>query len=103
VSAETEKVLNEVWEERQRQEQKWGEQNHPDGTGSLLYQRYAEGAKEDYEYAAKRGLVNWRLILHEEVYEAFAESDPAKLRTELLQVAAVATAWVAAIDRRGGK
>jgi hypothetical protein len=40
------------------------------------------------------------LILREEVYEAFAEEDPAALRTELIQVAAVAATWVDAIDRR---
>ena len=33
------------------------------------------------------------------VGEAFAESDPDKLRTELIQVAAVAVAWIESIDR----
>jgi hypothetical protein len=27
------RVVGEVWEERSRQDEKWGEQNHPDGTG----------------------------------------------------------------------
>jgi len=40
----------------------------------------------------------------EEVAEAFAETDAALLRTELIQVAAVIAAWVSDIDRRrGGK
>lgn len=30
-----------------------------------------------------------------------AEKDPVNLRAELIQVAAVAVAWVEAIDRRG--
>ncbi|TIH26025.1 NUDIX hydrolase, partial [Subtercola vilae] len=42
----------------------------------------------------------WQDILLEEVFEAFAESDTSKLRTELIQVAAVAQQWVEAIDRR---
>jgi hypothetical protein len=36
----------------------------------------------------------------EEVREAMAESDPAKLRVELVQVAAVSVAWIEALDRR---
>ena len=35
----------------------------------------------------------------EEVAEAFEEHDPARLRSELVQVAAVAVAWVEKIDR----
>ena len=49
------------------------------------------------------GDVTWVLIAVEEVCEAFAETDPAKLRTELIQAAAVLTAWVEAIDRRAGR
>ncbi|MEY9934267.1 hypothetical protein ABH926_008932 [Catenulispora sp. GP43] len=40
-------------------------------------------------------------MLLEEVYEALAEVDPAALRAELVQVAAVAAAWVEDIDSRG--
>ena len=32
--------------------------------------------------------------------KALAEVEPAKLREELIQVAAVAVAWIEAIDRR---
>lgn len=39
-------------------------------------------------------------MLLEEVAEAFAESDDARLRAELVQVAAVAQAWIESIDRR---
>jgi malonyl CoA-acyl carrier protein transacylase len=44
--------------------------------------------------------VTWEHILTEEHYEAMAEEDPTRLREELIQVAAVAVAWVEAIDRR---
>jgi hypothetical protein len=52
--------------------------------------------------AAEKTL-KWVDILEEEVAEAAAESDPAKLRAELVQVAAVAVAWIEAIDRRAAK
>jgi len=44
----------------------------------------------------------WDGVLLEQVYKALAEAsaDPAKLRAELVQVAAVAESWVLAIDRR---
>jgi hypothetical protein len=53
--------------------------------------------------AADGGYLDWLHILREEVAEAFAESDPAKLRAELVQVAAVAVNWVEAIDRRAAR
>jgi hypothetical protein len=90
--------------ERIRQDIKWGEQNHPDGTGdepgSRIRVRQAEHAREVCQTHATEGTVTWLDILREEVAEAFAETDPANLREELIQVAAVATAWVEAIDRR---
>lgn len=96
-------VLAEVAAERIRQDKKWGEQNHPDGTGPHAGHEWAvlsKVARDECQEAARRGKCTWLLILREEVYEAFAEDDPAKLREELVQVAAVATQWVEAIDRR---
>lgn len=115
-------VLAEVAAERARQDAKWGEQNHPDGTGPESHPLVVDGAKNDLIYpgplriavanrlavgftqstdaAAREGSLTWRHILLEEVFEALAESDPAKLRRELIQLAAVATQWVEAIDRR---
>jgi hypothetical protein len=114
-------ALMEIAQERSRQDAKWGEQNHPDGTGksSLPLHRilhdgpvseingsrhYALGlslmAKQATDRAAERGVVSWADILLEEVFEALAESDTRKLRVELIQVAAVASQWAEAIDRR---
>jgi alpha-D-ribose 1-methylphosphonate 5-triphosphate synthase subunit PhnH len=110
-----EAIAVEVLRERDRQDAKWGEQNHPDGTGVhvLAFDDFghatlvemtgpwiAEVAKVNTDEAAKAGTVTWGHILFEEVTEAFAEDDPEKLRTELIQVAAVAQQWVGAIDRR---
>lgn len=92
----TARVLRQVAVERRRQDMRWGEQNHKDGTGDLIYLELAENKKrQNGDNAA-----TWTDILDEEVLEAFAESAPAKLRAELIQVAAVAVAWVEHIDRR---
>ncbi|HEX2142998.1 MAG TPA: hypothetical protein VHG10_00680 [Glycomyces sp.] len=93
-------VLDEVAAERARIDAKWGEQNHPDGTGDYPEIIEADVAKMVCQDAADDGRLDWLHILREEVAEAFAESDPTKLRAELIQVAAVAVAWVEAIDRR---
>lgn len=93
-------VLAEIAVERHRQDEKWGEQNHPDGTGGSVMQGFATEQRARTQFLAGLGGVSWRDILLEEVYEAMAEEEPAKLRAELVQVAAVAVAWAEAIDRR---
>ena len=95
-------ILAEVLAERVRQDAKWGEQNHPDGTGLRADAAMAALAKADCDRAARDGELTYRHILDEEVCEAFAETDPAKLRVELVQVAAVAVAWIEKLDRTGG-
>ncbi|MDF3309785.1 hypothetical protein P3H15_32725 [Rhodococcus sp. T2V] len=95
-------VLVEVEMERARQDDKWGEQNHPDGTGPG-YQKHAHAARRRCKAAAEFGLVSFKDILDEEVNEAYAEDDPARLRAELIQVAAVAVAWVEKLDREAGE
>lgn len=99
----TYRILCEILAERTRQDAKWGEQNHPDGTGSASQQVAAGAARARCQVAAERGEVTWRLISDEEHAEAMAEDDPARLRTELVQVAAVAVAWIEAIDRRSSQ
>ena len=104
-----EAVLFEVAQERARQDAKWGEQNHPDGTARpwpaifrLSFADCAQIARLQVDHEAKIGTSNYTSILLEEVFEALAETDPAKLREELIQIAAVCVQWVQAIDRRGG-
>lgn len=97
----TRRVLLGIHAERTTQNARWGEQNHPDGTGPTDdARRAALDAKVRTDRAAQQGSVTWRHILIEEVCEAFAEDDPVLLRAELIQVAAVAAAWAEAIDRR---
>lgn len=88
--------------ERERQHSMWGEQSHPDGTGRDGDGRAAHVARSVAELGFIVGKGCWRDLLTEEVAEAFAETNPVRLRTELLQVAALAVQWVEAIDRRGG-
>lgn len=100
MKVDTENVLFDVSVEREQQDRKWGEQNHPDGTGGASNKFISERTRANTDRAFQKGEGTWRHILQEEVWEAFAESDPERLRGELIQVAAVAVAWVEAIDRR---
>ncbi len=100
-------VLGEVAAERGRQDARWGEQNHVNGTGPdrPLFGRRAEdvarAVKAEVDKRAREGTLSYAGVLLEEVAEAFAEADPARLRAELIQVAAVAVAFAEKIDREG--
>lgn len=92
--------------ERQAQIAKFGDQRHPAGTGPdarllgkpmTTYLAAIRGAVDD---ANERGEATWLGILLEEVFEAAVESDPARLRAELIQVATVCAAAVYDLDRR---
>lgn len=93
-------TLAEVNRERVAQDARWGEQNHADGTGAPWRTDHANKVRRLCQERFANGEGTWLHILQEEVAEAGAESDEAKLRAELIQVAAVAVAWVEAIDRR---
>lgn len=92
-------ILQDIARERGRQLQKWGEQNHPDGTGDPERVRAMLVAKQKENLAFNTGNGTWLHIMEEEVAEAFAETDQKRLREELIQVAAVAVSWIEAIDR----
>lgn len=94
-------VLGDVGGERERQDNKWGPiRDFPDGTAEYDAVANANAAKDACEMAFREGRGTWAHIFKEEVAEALAESDVEALRTELIQVAAVAVAWVQALDRR---
>lgn len=99
-------VLTEVAEERHRQDERWGQQDHPvhgtldqdDGIpvlGGLTY----EEAEHQLKWAFSQGERSGAVILLEEVMEALAARGVRAQRTELIQVAAVAVMMVEAIDR----
>lgn len=85
--------------ERQAQLKKWGDQQHDDGTG-----RPGDRQLADYFRAVCQAngplQDNWRDIAAEEVFEAFAETDPDKLEKELIQASAVFAAWLYDLRRR---
>lgn len=111
---DTQGVLGEVLAERRKQDEKWGEQNHP-----ILWPASAPMDRSAYENLANRWKevnasrvydanqrcatsdrnCSWDGIAFEELYEAFAESDPAKVRAEAVQAAAVLVAMIECIDR----
>lgn len=97
------KHMVEVDAERQRQLAKWGDQHHPDGTGWQKFGATAQHWKDVCDEAHAAGATTWALILLEEVFEALEEEDHGKLRTELVQCAAVIQAWIADIDSRAGQ
>jgi NTP pyrophosphatase (non-canonical NTP hydrolase) len=93
-------IFHEITNERRRQDQLFGVQDHADGTGHPDYVNAAHTARLTVATLNSFGAITWLSVLTEEVCEAFAETDPDKLREELIQVAAVAVAWAEAIDRR---
>lgn len=107
-----EDILQEVYQERKRQQLKWGRQDHPDGTGPGENSHLADDIASVYEYGelagifteltddhAEYGTLTYADILLEEVFEAMAESDKTKLRYELVQSGAVIVAWIEKLDR----
>lgn len=96
------RILAEIAMERDRQDIQWGQQDHPDGTGAAGIGAYLLLARHKIEKAVRDRQLNWMLILNEEFAEACVETDANRLRAELIQVAAVAVAWIEAIERRHG-
>jgi hypothetical protein len=100
--ARRDRVAIDVTRERERQNAKWGDLHYPDGTGRPGAAEFAAGFKAICK-ANDPDEDNWQDILTEEVFEALAETDPAMLRAELIQIAAVAQAWAEDIDSRAEK
>lgn len=92
-------ALNGIGMERVAQDEKWGLQHYPDGT-SEDYADLADAYRESCDAMHKSGQGTWADIALEEFYEALAETDPDKLRAELVQAAAVLAAWIEDIDSR---
>jgi len=102
-------IAAEVVAERHEQDSRWGEQNHPDhhllvGSGFEPKQLYGipseAQAKQVCERRRVAGTMSWADILLEEFVEALSAGTAEARREELIQVAAVAQAWVECIDRR---
>lgn len=107
-------ITAEVYYERLRQHEKWGQQDHPDFNPTLgnnakdfiadLEIPTEERAKFICEDSFKKSQGSFSVILLEEFCEAIAAGRNVKeLRKELIQVAAVAVGWIETIDRKHGK
>lgn len=96
-------VLKEVEAERIAQHLKWGEQNHPSfdpNADEAEARDMSDAARAECEEAFAQGRGTYCHILTEEFGEALAEcKNEAALRVELVQIAAVAVAWIEKIDR----
>ena len=92
-------VLSDVIAERKQQDQRYPNQQLPNGTNPSYYLQMADMQKDRVDLLARRRELTWADILTEEFYEALAEEDTARLRVELIQVAAVAVRWVEDLDR----
>lgn len=95
----SENVYNDVYQERLRQDVKWGQQNWPDGTGGEGTIMTANHYRDITNRHAKEGTLTFWDILLEEVFEAGAETEKSMLSEELNQVAAVCLAWREKIQR----
>lgn len=93
-------ISGEIWDERCQQIDKHGDQPHPDGTSAVAWAESVRVAKLSCRMGAALGIITWSDILGEEMAEAFASEDPEALRAELVQVAAVAVAWIQDLDNR---
>jgi hypothetical protein len=101
-------ALEDIQDERRRQEQKWGIQHREDGTsGDPTNKARRDLARELCDMKEKLGPkkgftggASWTHVLSEEAFESFCETDLIALRKELIQTAAVCVAWIEDIDSR---
>lgn len=100
-------ILTEIGKERSAQDAKWGvPKNVPNGTGfdveftGLTFSEWRDAIQRRVNRQAERGESVMSHVLLEEVFEALAEHDDSALRSELIQVAALAAKWVQIIDER---
>lgn len=109
-----ENIFKEIRIERQKQNEKWGEQNHAcldvvllNRIGSCTPKRMCdeyelpseERAKQMCDNAFSQGRGTYAHIAVEEMSEVISAFDIHKRREELIQLTAVCVAWIEKIDR----
>jgi hypothetical protein len=98
------RVLWDIDLERDKQVEKWGKQHRVDGTDpdnkgmADVVRKECDMEEANGPLPGFTGGASWRTVLEEEMWEAFAEIDKAKLRKELVQVGAVVAAWIEDLD-----
>lgn len=110
-------ILNEIDDERKRQDAKFGEQNIPShagmiGPGDIVQYRIpsTEDCREICNRRKQVGIVSWLDVALEELAEVneasfnavnpYTAATEAQVREELIHLAAVCVAWIECIDRR---
>ena len=100
-------IIEEILEERKRQDAKWGVQNHniinyKEANHLQYYGLPSElTAKFNCENAAKEGNLTWGDIVVEELVEALNAKNYKDMREELIQCGAVILAMIESLDRNG--
>ena len=96
-------VYNELEHELARARHLWPKTDmYPDGTGGGGRETWRTIAQQSCDRAYREGRCTFAHVLDEETAEVLAETDPTKLRTELIQVMAVCARWIAKLDREQG-
>lgn len=100
-----ENILNEIKAERERQNVKWGEQNHSViEWQAILMEEVGEAAKEATDFHFRNPVKYQSAQLGEFKGEPSEEKQLQRLidyRKELIQIAAVAVQMVECLDRNG--
>jgi len=101
ISGKRFRIFAEIEQERKRQEEKWGEQNHPMLNEKLYSPNDClESLSHFRSYNDYGEHKNWFAILMEEIYEAFSETNTERQRKELVQTAAVLVQMIECLDRK---
>ena len=103
----TDRVLTLVRLERQSRHARFGQEDLPDVAQPFAdvdvrddYKALADEWKETNAQRVELETLAWDGVLLEEAFDAVSKSNPHTLKAALIQVAAGATAWAEAIDRR---
>lgn len=95
-------ILQEISRERVRQDEKWGEQNHPIVNEEIFRGFISEQSAKDWcDIAAQEKCLTWGHIVIEEIAEALHAKTKESMREELIQCAAVVVAMIESLDRNG--
>src|SRR5689334_3212161 len=90
-------ILDDIIAERDAQDALFGVQDLPDGTGGPNTRAISDVMRSICDEAFTAGQGTYLHVFMEEAFEAAAESDPVKLRAELVQAVAVGVKWLEAI------
>jgi hypothetical protein len=87
-------------QEHERQDEKWGEQNHPMLSTAFPHDKIVDMRNAYQQINNEKTKTCWFSILTEEILEASTETDPIKQREEMIQVVTVAVQIIECLDRR---